>query len=126
MRTLDRVPYGQCRRRGVRLSKDGADIITAIICEDVDSILYTIGSEVDHRETVQLVEPIACRVVTRKVGVLSSEDMDQALSEGVSELGRLDIVPAKSGIVASGGEGNLSNHRARESGRNGYSCRGMR
>jgi SDR family mycofactocin-dependent oxidoreductase len=93
---------GQGRSHAIRLAKEGADIIAVDICENIDSLPYTLGTDEDLRETVRLVEQLGRRIVARKADVRSSEEMGRALSDGISEFGRLDIVLANAGIAGFG------------------------
>lgn len=89
---------GQGRSHAVRLAEEGADIIALDICEQIASCPYPGATEDDLEETARLVEKLGRRVVTRVADVRSSEQLDAAVADGVTELGRIDIVCANAGI----------------------------
>jgi (+)-trans-carveol dehydrogenase len=89
---------GQGRAHAVRLAEEGADIIAIDICEQIDSVPYELSSEDDLAGTGKLVEELDRRIITLKGDVRSRADMESAVSAGIAELGRLDIVVANAGI----------------------------
>jgi SDR family mycofactocin-dependent oxidoreductase len=89
---------GQGRAHAVRLAEEGADIIAVDICEPIASVPYEMASAADLEETGKLVEQLDRRIVTRKADVRNAESITSAVREGVSELGRLDVVVANAGI----------------------------
>ena len=90
---------GQGRAHAVRLASEGADVIAVDICRQISSVAYPLASEEDLNETRDLIEALDRRVVARVVDVRNRSDLQTALEEGVSELGRLDIVVANAGIM---------------------------
>jgi (+)-trans-carveol dehydrogenase len=93
---------GQCRSHAVRLAQEGADIIAADLCQDIESVPYALASEKDLAETVEQVEALGRRIVARQADVRDEQALSQALSAGIDEFGRLDIVCANAGIVSLG------------------------
>ena len=89
---------GQGRAHAVRLAQEGADIIAVDICAPISSVPYELGSEEDLAETAKLVEQLDRRIIARKADVRDREALGAAVQEGVSELGRLDVVVANAGI----------------------------
>jgi (+)-trans-carveol dehydrogenase len=92
---------GQGRSHAIRLAAEGADIIAVDICEDVPGIPYAGATEADLAETVKQVEALDRRIVATKADVRDYAALQAALDEGVSQLGRLDIVSANAGIGTS-------------------------
>jgi (+)-trans-carveol dehydrogenase len=93
---------GQGRSHAVRLAQEGADIIAADLCQDIESVPYSLASEKDLAETVEQVEALGRRIVARQADVRDEQALSQALSAGIDEFGRLDIVCANAGIVSLG------------------------
>jgi SDR family mycofactocin-dependent oxidoreductase len=89
---------GQGRSHAVKLAEEGAEIIAVDICAPIASVPYEMSSEADLAETAKLVEALDRRIVTRKADVRDRASVEAAVREGVSELGRLDIVVANAGI----------------------------
>jgi SDR family mycofactocin-dependent oxidoreductase len=94
---------GQGRSHAIELARAGADIIAVDIAHDEPELGlgYPLGSEEELAETAQEVEKLDRRIVTSKVDVRDSDALGKAVSEGVAELGRLDIVVANAGIATS-------------------------
>ena len=89
---------GQGRSHCVRMAEEGADIIAIDICEEVRGTYYPPSTPADLEETVRLVEALGRRIVAAKVDVRNDEALRQLVDEGVSKLGRLDVVSAQAGI----------------------------
>lgn len=94
---------GQGRSHAVRLAEEGADIIAVDLCRDIPTNLYPLGTADDLKETVRLVEQTGRRIVAVEADVRDRGQLVTALERGVAELGRLDVVVAQAGIMASGG-----------------------
>jgi SDR family mycofactocin-dependent oxidoreductase len=89
---------GQGRSHAVRLAQEGADIIAVDTAGKIDCVPYPLATAEDLIETVRLVEALDRRIVAREADVRDSAALVAAVEEGVSELGRLDIVLANAGI----------------------------
>jgi (+)-trans-carveol dehydrogenase len=92
---------GQGRSHAVRLAEEGADIIAVDICAPVASAPYPMATAEDLAETVRLVEQLDRRIVAMPADVRDDVALRAAVSAGVAEFGRLDIVVANAGISAS-------------------------
>lgn len=90
---------GQGRSHAIRLAEEGADIIAIDICEPVKDMTGPGATEADLAETVRQVEALDRRIVARKVDVRDVDGLTATLAEGVSELGRLDIVSVNAAIT---------------------------
>jgi len=99
---------GQGRSHALRLAAEGADIIAIDLCGQLPSVEYPLATAEDLAQTVRLVEALDRRVVACQADVRDSASLDRALSLGVAELGRLDIVAANAGILSSGSLAELS------------------
>jgi SDR family mycofactocin-dependent oxidoreductase len=95
---------GQGRSHAVRLAQEGADIIAVDVCHDIESIKYSLAGPDDLKETVRLVEEQNQRIVAVQADVRERAQLAAALEQGISEMGRLDIVVAQAGIAAMKGE----------------------
>jgi len=97
---------GQGRSHAVRLARDGADILAVDICADTPSIDYPNATWAELDETAQLVEAEGRKVVALKADVRDLAGLQKAFDEGMSSLGRVDIVLANAGIVRLGDGGD--------------------
>ena len=97
---------GQGRSHAVRLAREGADILAIDICTDTPSIDYPNATRADLDETARLVEAEGRKVVALTADVRDQAGLQKALDEGMSSLGRLDIVLANAGIVRLGDGGD--------------------
>ncbi|MCM3923147.1 mycofactocin-coupled SDR family oxidoreductase [Frankia sp. AiPs1] len=90
---------GQGRSHAVRLAQEGADIIAIDIVEQIESNPYPLSTPEDLAETVTLVEKLGRRIIATKADVRERDQLREAVTKGVAELGRLDIVVANAGIL---------------------------
>lgn len=95
---------GQGRAHAVALAAAGADIIAVDLCEQIASVPYPLATPDDLAATVKLVEDTGARIVAARADVRDRAALKSALAEGISELGRLDIVIANAGIAPMMGE----------------------
>ena len=93
---------GQGRSHAVRMAEEGANIIAIDICHDIPSNPYPMSSPEDLAETAKLVEATGRGIATAQADVRDRAGLEDALSKGISEFGRLDIVVANAGILPSG------------------------
>jgi SDR family mycofactocin-dependent oxidoreductase len=91
---------GQGRAHAIRLAEEGADIIAVDACENFETVIYDMASEEDLAQTVKEVESLGRRIVATKVDVRDAEGLRKAVTNGVAELGRLDIVVANAAICS--------------------------
>lgn len=92
---------GQGRSHAVRLAEEGADIIAVDICQDIESLKYSLATAEDLKETARLVEATGRRIVTETADVREPAQLQSAVDHGLAELGKLDIVVAQAGIMGS-------------------------
>jgi SDR family mycofactocin-dependent oxidoreductase len=89
---------GQGRSHALRLAEEGADIIAVDLCDQIRSVRYPMGRPEDLAETVELIERLDRRVVTRQADVRDTDALNAAVADGLSELGHIDVVLANAGI----------------------------
>jgi len=92
---------GQGRAHAIRMATEGADIIAVDIAGKLPSCVpYDSATPDDLAETVHLVEQTDRRIVASAVDTRDFEGLRKAVDDGVSALGRLDIIVANAGIAA--------------------------
>ena len=96
------VGRGQGRSHAIRLAEEGADIIGVDSLTDVDTTSYAMANQEDLDETTVLVEKTGRRAILSRADVRDRERLQRAVTSGVAELGRLDIVCANAGIMPLG------------------------
>jgi (+)-trans-carveol dehydrogenase len=89
---------GQGRSHAVRFAREGAHVIAVDACAPVSAIEYPLATEDDLETTASLVRAEGGRVVTAVADVRDQRQLDAAVTAGVAELGRLDVVCANAGI----------------------------
>jgi SDR family mycofactocin-dependent oxidoreductase len=89
---------GQGRSHAVRLAQEGADIIAFDVCQQLPTVGYKMSTPEDLKETARQVEDLDRRIIAREADVRDAAAVRAVVEEGVSELGRLDIVSANAGI----------------------------
>ncbi|ULN49576.1 mycofactocin-coupled SDR family oxidoreductase [Mycolicibacterium goodii] len=90
---------GQGRSHAIRLAEEGADIIALDLCEQIDTVHHPLATPEDLRETVAAVEATGRRIVSCQTDVRDADGVNRAVAEGISRLGRLDIIVANAGIA---------------------------
>ena len=93
---------GQGRAEAVKLATEGADLILVDICDQPTDTDYPAATPDELAETVAFVEKLDRRVVHTVADVRDLAAMEALVEDGVSQLGRLDIVVANAGIVTWG------------------------
>src|SRR5260370_37566240 len=78
---------GQGRSHAIHLAREGADIIAVDYCTSFDTISYPIETPADLPQTANDVEALDRRVLTVQADVRDSEAMQQAVVQGIAELG---------------------------------------
>lgn len=90
---------GQGRSHAVRLAEQGADILAIDICGQIDTVPYPMSTTTDLDETVKLVVETGRRIVAEQVDVRDLAALKAFVGNGISSLGRLDVVVANAGTV---------------------------
>ena len=95
---------GQGRSHAIRLAQEGADIIAVDLNAEIDSVkrFYAGSSPADMAETVAQVEALDRRIIASTADVRDFGALKAAVDEGVSQLGRVDVVSANAGIFIFG------------------------
>lgn len=91
---------GQGRSHAIRLAEEGADIIAFDICDDIDTVPYSLATSEELDETVAEVERLGRRIVATRTDVRDFAAVTRVVDDGVAQLGRLDIVVANHGITS--------------------------
>ena len=92
---------GQGRAHAVGLAEEGADIVAIDICRQIDTIPYPMADSDDLAQTVKLVEDTGRRIVAIEAYVRDLAAMRATVERTRTELGRLDIVLANAGVLAT-------------------------
>ena len=95
---------GQGRSHAIRLAEEGADIIAVDLCQNIDTIGYTLATPEDLEETARFVEKTGRRIVTAQADVREAGQLKEALDAGLAEFGKVDIVVAQAGVAAMKGQ----------------------
>ena len=89
---------GQGRSHALALAREGVDIIAVDICRPVETVPYPGATSADLAETVRQVEALGQRILASEVDIRDGAALTKVVDEGVTALGRLDIVLANAGI----------------------------
>ena len=92
---------GQGRAHAVRMASEGADIIAVDIAGKLpDCVPYDPASPEQLEETVSLVEATGQRILASVVDTRDYDGLREAVTAGVAEFGRLDVIVANAGVAA--------------------------
>jgi SDR family mycofactocin-dependent oxidoreductase len=98
---------GQGRSHAIKLASEGADIIAVDRCQDFETVNYPMATSDDLKETASEIEKLDRRVVAVEADVRDRGALADVLTEGISQLGKVDVVVAQAGIAAMKGEPQL-------------------
>jgi SDR family mycofactocin-dependent oxidoreductase len=101
---------GQGRAHSLRSAQAGADVIALDIPGPLDSLNYALATKSDLDETVRLIRAQGRRALGMAADVRSQEQLDEAVTAGIRELGKIDILVANAGIWAMSPFWKLSEH----------------
>ena len=93
---------GQGRAHAVTCAREGADVIITDVIDQLPTVPYKLATKDDLDETVRLVEAYGRRVIAVKADVRSQEQLDAAVTAGIAEFGKIDILIANAGIWTLG------------------------
>ncbi len=88
---------GQGRAEAIKLAEEGAGLIITDLCASPTETDYEPASPEDLAETVASIERLDRRAIHAVADVRDLAALESLVAQGVSELGRLDIVVASSG-----------------------------
>lgn len=95
---------GQGRSHALNLAREGANVAVIDRCEQFPSVEHTMGTPDDLAETEALLKEAGAEVLTIQGDVRDSAAVKAAVDATVTRFGRLDIVVANAGIMATTGE----------------------
>jgi SDR family mycofactocin-dependent oxidoreductase len=95
---------GQGRSHAVMMAKEGADILTVDLCDQIETVEYPTATPADLAETVRLVEAEGRRIIARQADVRDFAKIKAVVADGYRDLGSLDIVVANAGIMPVTGD----------------------
>jgi SDR family mycofactocin-dependent oxidoreductase len=91
---------GQGRSHAIHLAREGADIIAVDALRSFDTIAYPMATAADLEQTAKEVESLDRRILSVQADVRDASAMRSAVSQGLAEFGKLDVVLANAGIWA--------------------------
>jgi SDR family mycofactocin-dependent oxidoreductase len=91
---------GQGRAHAVTCAREGADVVIVDTLDQIDTVQYPMAQQSDFDETVRQVEALDRRIVPVVGDVRKQADLDAAVSKGIAELGRIDILIANAGVFS--------------------------
>jgi SDR family mycofactocin-dependent oxidoreductase len=89
---------GQGRAHAVTCAREGADVIVLDIAGQMSTVRYKMASPDDLHETVKQIEALDRRALAIKADVRHQAQLDEAVSLGIAEFGKIDILIANAGI----------------------------
>jgi len=93
---------GQGRQHAITLAQAGANIVASDICQQIDTVPYSMATRDDLDETVALVEETGQKIVALQADVRELSQLRHAVDQGLVSFGSLDIVCANAGIYSFG------------------------
>lgn len=90
---------GQGRAIAAKLAAEGADLVIADIGRGIDELEYSLASDADARETVELVQAEGRRCLALVADVRDQAALDRAVAEALEAFERIDVLVANAGII---------------------------
>jgi len=94
---------GVGRAIAVAMSREGADVLVADVCRDIDRCPYPLGTKEQLEETARRCRELGARAVTAVADVRDPADARAAVRAAIDELGKVDVLVNNAGVVAPGG-----------------------
>lgn len=89
---------GQGRAHATRLAEEGAEIIAFDVCEKFEGTNYEGATEADLAETVETLERLDRRVLSRRGDLRNLEDVERVVADGLQLFGHIDVLVGNAGI----------------------------
>jgi SDR family mycofactocin-dependent oxidoreductase len=105
---------GQGRAHAVTCAREGADVIIADVIDQLPTVSYKLATKDDLDETVRLVQAHGRRAIAAQADVRSQEQLDAAVTAGLAEFGKIDILIANAGIWTLGSFWELTDQQWEE------------
>jgi SDR family mycofactocin-dependent oxidoreductase len=93
---------GQGRAHAVTSAREGAAVVLVDIADQMKTVPYAMATHEDLEETVRQVEVLGGRALSIAADVRSQAELDEAVSRGIAEFGKIDILMANAGIWTTG------------------------
>jgi SDR family mycofactocin-dependent oxidoreductase len=106
---------GQGRAEALRLAAEGADVIAVDTCRSLSTTTYPGPTPADLDRVAHEVEALDRRVVARQADVRDLDALTEAVRDGVTELGGLDVVIANAGMTTAASTWEIEAEQWRES-----------
>src|SRR2546428_584117 len=92
---------GQGRAIAIKFAGEGADIVLADVAENIPSSDYALASDSDLQRTAKEIQEMGQRCLARIADVRDQSALDGAVSQGIEQFGKIDILIANAGILHS-------------------------
>jgi SDR family mycofactocin-dependent oxidoreductase len=93
---------GQGRAHALTSAREGADVVLVDIADQLETVPYRMATADDLAETVRQVESLDRRALAVTADVRDQGQLDEAVSRGIAEFGKIDILIANAGIWTQG------------------------
>jgi SDR family mycofactocin-dependent oxidoreductase len=93
---------GQGRAHALTSAREGADVVLVDIADQIATVPYRMASQDDLAETVRQVEALDRRALSVTADVRDQDQVDEAVTRGIGEFGKIDILIANAGIWTQG------------------------
>ncbi|AZG46238.1 mycofactocin-coupled SDR family oxidoreductase [Gordonia insulae] len=90
---------GQGRSHAVRLAEEGATIVASDLCEQMNSLGYSLASEEDLAQTASLVEAAGSKCLAIKADARDESAMHAVADAAMENFGKIDVLIVNHGIA---------------------------
>ena len=93
---------GQGRAHAVTRAREGADVILVDVAQQMETVPYPMATQTDLDETVSQVEAHDRCALAIQADVRSQAQLDEAVSRGLGELGRIGVITSSTNGIEPG------------------------
>ena len=93
---------GQGRSHALALAREGADIAVCDIAQNISSVPYDLGTQEELDETAQMVQAMGRKCISMTTDIRSTQSIEDAVAQTISNFGRIDILVANAGVCGFG------------------------
>lgn len=91
--------HGLGASHALAFAKEGADVVVADICEDLENATYGMGSREEVSSVVKEIQDMGRRAIDVQCDVTKADQVQSMIRKSMDEFGRIDILVNNAGIA---------------------------
>lgn len=94
---------GLGRSHAIALARNGADVVVCDLCKDLSAVPYSLATEKELAQTVEMVKATGRRCIGIRADVRDIDQMRHVAKETVNKYGKIDILVSNAGVISYSG-----------------------